>query len=238
MGQASARAARAADAAAAVPSPPAAKGLSARAAKGLSARAAATRQRILDAALGEFAEKGLAGARVDEIAARAGANKRMLYAHFGSKEELWLVVLEGAYAAKRAEERAVEVEGLAPAEAMARLIAFNLRYTARHPEFVALLNQENLHRAAYLRRSEDVPALYSPLLEALRGVLARGEAAGAFRAGVDAMQLYIDILALGHFYVANRHTLSTIFGAPLDTEAAIAARETHIAEVVLGYLRP
>ena len=229
MGQASARAARA-DAAAAMPSPPAAKGL--------SARAAATRQRILDAALGEFAEKGLAGARVDEIAARAGANKRMLYAHFGSKEELWLVVLERAYAAKRAEERAMAVEGLAPAEAMARLIAFNLRYTARHPEFVALLNQENLHRAAYLRRSEDVPALYSPLLEALRGVLARGEAAGVFRARVDAMQLYIDILALGHFYVANRHTLSTIFGAPLDTEAAIAAREAHIAEVVLGYLRP
>ncbi|WP_270937145.1 TetR/AcrR family transcriptional regulator [Falsiroseomonas oryzae] len=204
----------------------------------LSARAAATRQRILDAALAEFAEKGLAGSRVDEIAARAGANKRMLYAHFGSKEELWLTVLERAYAAKRAEERAVEVEHLPPDQAMARLVAFNLRYTARHPEFVALLNQENLHRAAYLRRSEDVPALYSPLLEALRGVLARGAASGAFRAGVDAMQLYISILALGHFYVANRHTLSTIFGTPLDTEAAIAAREAHITEVVLGYLRP
>jgi AcrR family transcriptional regulator len=229
MGQARARAAKA---------EPVAPILSAPAPRTLSARATATRQRILDAALAEFAEKGLAGARVDEIAARAGANKRMLYAHFGSKEELWLVVLEGAYAAKRAEERAVEVEGLAPAEAMARLIAFNRRYTARHPEFVALLNQENLHRAAYLRRSEDVPALYSPLLEALRGVLLRGAAGGVFRAGVDAMQLYIDILALGHFYVANRHTLSTIFGAPLDTEAAIAAREAHITEVVLGYLRP
>jgi AcrR family transcriptional regulator len=218
--------------------------VSARAAKGdaappvLSPRAAATRQRILDAALVEFAENGLAGARVDEIAARAGANKRMLYAHFGSKEDLWLVVLEGAYAAKREEERAVEVEGLPPTEAMARLVAFNLRYTSRHPEFVALLNQENLHRAAYLRRSEDVPALYSPLLEALRGVLTRGVAAGVFRAGVDPMQLYITMLALGHFYVANRHTLSTIFGTALDTESAIAAREAHIAEVVLGYLRP
>ena len=204
----------------------------------LSARAAATRQRILDAALVEFAANGLAGARVDEIAARAGANKRMLYAHFGSKEELWLVVLERAYAAKRAEERAVEVEGLPPMQAMVRLVAFNLRYTARHPEFVALLNEENLHRAAYLRRSEDVPALYSPLLDALRGVLARGVEAGVFRAGVDPMQLYITIIALGHFYVANRHTLSTIFDAPLDTEGAIAAREAHIAEVVLGYLRP
>jgi AcrR family transcriptional regulator len=204
----------------------------------LSPRASATRQRILDAALAEFAEKGLAGSRVDDIAARAGANKRMLYAHFGSKEELWLTVLEIAYAAKRAEERLLEVDSLPPREAMTRLVSFNLRYTSRHPEFVALLNQENLHRAAYLKRSEDVPALYSPILEALRGVLARGAAEGVFRAGVDAMQLYISILALGHFYVANRHTLSTIFGAPLDTEAAIAAREAHIAEVVLGYLRP
>ena len=204
----------------------------------LSPRAAATRQRILDAALVEFSEKGLAGARVDEIAARAGANKRMLYAHFGSKEELWLTVLEHAYGAKRAEERALEVDSLEPAEAMARLVAFNLRYTARHPEFVALLNQENLHRAAYLRRSQDVPALYSPMLEAIRGVLARGAAAGAFRAGVDPMQLYITVLSLGHFYVANRHTLSTIFGVALDAEAALAAREAHITEVVLGYLRP
>jgi AcrR family transcriptional regulator len=204
----------------------------------LSARARATRQRILDAALVEFAEKGMAGSRVDEIAARAGANKRMLYAYFGSKEELWLTVLEQAYAAKRAEERELSVDSLPPAEAMARLVAFNLRYTSRHPEFVALLNQENLHRAAYLQRSEQVPGLYSPMLAALTTVLRRGAAAAVFRDGVDAMQLYISILALGHFYVANRHTLSTIFGTKLDTEAAIAAREAHIADVVLGFLRP
>ena len=86
----------------------------------LSPRAAATRQRILDAALAEFAAKGLAGARVDEIAARAGANKRMLYAHFGNKEDLWLTVLERAYAAKRAEERALRVDALPPVEAMRR----------------------------------------------------------------------------------------------------------------------
>jgi len=204
----------------------------------LSARAAATRQRILDAALVEFAEKGLAGARVDEIAARADANKRMLYAHFGSKEALWLEVLEATYAAKRAEERAVEVAELPPAEAMAKLVAFNLRYVARHPEFLAILHQENLHRAAYLASSARVQALYSPLLETLRGVLARGEAAGMFRAGVDPLQLYVSLLGLSPFYLANRYTLSTIFGAALDTEAALAEREAHIIEVVLGYLRP
>ena len=205
---------------------------------GLSPRAAATRQRILDAALAEFAANGLAGARVDEIAARAGANKRMLYAHFGGKDELWLTVLERAYAAKRAEERALDVEGLEPREAMRRLVVFNLRYTAAHPEFVALLNQENIHRAAHLRRSAQVPALYSPLLETLRGVLARGEAEGVFRRGVDPLQLYITIVGIGHFYVANMHTLSTIFGAGLDTQQALAAREAHCVDVVLGYLRP
>lgn len=204
----------------------------------LSPRAAATRQRILDAALAEFALAGLAGARVDEIAARAGANKRMLYAHFGSKEELWLTVLERAYAAKRAEERALDVEHLAPVEAMTRLVRFNLRYTAAHPEFVALLNQENIHRAAYLRRSAEVPALYSPLLESLRAVLRRGAAEGLFRRDVDPLQLYVTMLGLGHFWVANRHTLSTIFGEDLGTEAALEAREGHVVEVVLGYLRP
>lgn len=201
-------------------------------------RAAATRARILDAALAEFAANGLAGARVDEIAARAGANKRMLYAYFGSKEELWLTVLERAYAAKREEERAIETDALAPAEAMARLVRFNLRYTAAHPEFVALLNQENIHRAAYLQRSRQVQALYSPLLDALRSVLARGEAAGVFRPGIDPLQLYVTIVALGHFFIANRHTLSTIFGGGLDTEAALDAREAHCVDVVLGFLRP
>lgn len=204
----------------------------------LSARAAATRQRLLGAALAEFAAKGLAGARVDEIAARAGANKRMLYAHFGSKEELWLVVLERAYAAKRAEERALAVDDLPPVDAMRRLVEFNLRYTAAHPEFVALLNQENIHRATHLRRSAQVPAMYSPLLGTLRGVLARGEAAGVFRRGADPLQLYITIVGIGHFFVANMHTLSTIFGAGLDTQAALEARVAHCVDVVLGYLRP
>lgn len=204
----------------------------------LSPRAGATRQRILDAALAAFAANGLAGARVDEIARGAGANKRLLYAHFGSKEDLWLVVLEGAYAAKRAEERALEVDALPPDAAMRRLVEFNLRYTAAHPEFVALLNQGNIHRAAHLRRSDQVPAMYSPLLGSLRAVLARGEAAGVFRRDVDALQLYVTIVGLGHFYLANLHTLSTIFDTDLGHDEALRAREAHCVAVTLGYLRP
>ena len=84
-----------------------------------------------------------------------------------------------------------------------------------------------------------MPALYSPLLESLRAVLARGEAEGAFRRGVDALQLYVTIVALGHFYVANVHTLSVVFGAAgLGSEAALREREAHCVEVALGYLRP
>lgn len=203
-----------------------------------SARASATRARILNAALAEFADKGLAGARVDSIAERGGVNKRMIYAHFGSKEELWLAVLEGAYASKREEERALNVNDVAPREAMERLVRFNIRYTAAHPEFVSLLSQENLHRGAYLARSGKVHALYTPLLSTLQDVLERGVAAGEFRAGVDPMQLYITIVGVGHFYVANRHTLSTIFGVEMQKTAALVEREHHCVEVVLGYLRP
>ena len=145
-----------------------------------SPRAAATRQRILDAALAEFAEKGLAGARIDDIAARGGVNKRMIYAYFGNKEDLWLTTLERAYAAKRDEESALKVADLPPRDAMARLVSFNLRYTAAHPEFVALLNQENLHRGAYLSRSDKVEALYTPLLDLIRDVLGTRGRRGGF----------------------------------------------------------
>jgi AcrR family transcriptional regulator len=203
-----------------------------------SGRAEATRRRILDAAVAEFAENGLAGTRVDQIAARAQANKRMIYAYYGSKENLWLTVLEKVYTAKNDEERALDVEALPPREAMAKLVSFNLRYTAAHPEFVALLNEENVNRAIYLGRSEVVRALYAPLLEMVRGVLMRGEAAGVFRKGVDPMQLYISLVGVGHFWVANRHTLSTIFNAGLRTKKALAAREAHCVGVILGYLRP
>jgi AcrR family transcriptional regulator len=203
-----------------------------------SPRAVATRQRILAAATAEFAEKGLAGARIDEIADRADVNKRMIYAYYGNKEELWLKVLENAYAAKRDEENALRVANLPPVEAMARMVSFNLRYTAAHPEFVALLNQENLHRASFLARSDRVQALYTPLLDLIHDVLDRGVASGVFRSGVDPMQLYVTIVGIGHFYVANRYTLSTIMGTGLMTQAALGEREAHCIAVVLGFLRP
>jgi AcrR family transcriptional regulator len=198
----------------------------------------ATPASILAAAGAEFAAKGLAGARVDQIARRAGVNKRMLYHYFGNKEALWLAVLEQAYADIRKEEGMLDVGRLAPVEGMRRLIEFSIGYCADHPEFLALLNSENLHKARYLRRSKKIRELHTSLLQVIADLLERGERQGVFRGGVDPAELYIDIAALGFFYFSNIHTLSAIFDRNLNAERARRRRLKQAAEVILGYLRP
>src|SRR5688572_11400062 len=199
--------------------------------------ASATKARILEAALSEFAARGFAGARVDVIAGHARANKRMLYAYVGNKDALWLATLEAVYAAKRQEERQLAIGELSPEEAMRRLIRFNFRYHLEHPEFIALVNNENLMGARKLRRSKLVPQLYSPLLETLTEVLRRGQKAKVFRTGVDPMQLYISIAALGYFYCSNMRTLAVIFASDLASKAGTKQREKHVVDVVMSYLR-
>ena len=200
--------------------------------------AARTQAAILAAATHEFAKFGLGGARVDRIATRACANKRMLYYYFGDKESLFLAVLERAYEHIRGEEQTLRLTDLAPAEGVAKLVAFTWNYFLAHPEFMTLLNSENLHEARHLRRSGKIRAMHSPLIATLSEVLERGARSGDFREGVDPVQLYVSIAALGYFYLSNKHTLSTIFGRDLATPRAKAARLAHIQSLVQGYLRP
>lgn len=197
-----------------------------------------TREHILEAALAEFATKGFGGARIDEIAARAGANKRMIYHYFGNKEDLFLAVLERTYQTIRRSEEALSLKDLDPDAGMRKLINFTWRHFILHPEFVNLLNSENLHRARHLKRSKRIREMHSPLIEMIGDLLRRGHAAGVFRGGVDPVQLYISIAALGYFYHSNIHTLSTVFGRNLASDAALKARHDHIAGVIMGYLRP
>jgi AcrR family transcriptional regulator len=194
------------------------------------------RERILAAAVEEFARYGLGGARVDRIAARAGANKRMLYYYFGNKEALFLAVLESRYAHIRRAEQGLHLGDLDPPEGVRRLVAFTWNYYLRHPEFLTLLNSENLHRARHLRRSRQIAAMHSPLVATLRGLLERGARNGQFRRGVDPVQLYISIAGLGYFYLSNRHTLSTIFARDLLATRNKSERLKHMTELVLGYL--
>ena len=198
---------------------------------------ARNQERILKAATEEFARFGLGGARVDRIAARAGANKRMLYYYYGNKEDLFLAVLEARYAHIRRAELGLHLLDLDPVQGMRRMVEFTWNYYLKHPEFLTLLNSENLHRARHLKRSRDIAAMHSPLIALLRDLLLRGERAGKFKKGVDPVQLYISIAALGYFYLSNRHTLSTIFERDLLAPKSKAERLKHMTELVLGYLR-
>jgi AcrR family transcriptional regulator len=191
---------------------------------------------ILGAALVEFTEHGLGGARMDRIAERAGVNKRLIYYYFDSKENLFLAVLELAYEGIRREERALNLSQVEPIEAIRRLIAFTWNYYIAHPEFLHLLNTENLHRARYLKRSTKVPSMHSPLVATLAELLDRGHKVGLFRAGIDPVQLYISIAGLSYFYLGNSHTLSTIFERDLLATKAKVERLSHMTDLVLGYL--
>ena len=195
-----------------------------------------TQATILEAATQEFARHGLGGARVDRIAERAKTNKRMLYYYFGGKEDLFLAVLERAYEHIRAEELELHLTDLPPTEGVRALVVFTWNYYLAHPEFMTLLNSENLHRAQHLKRSRKIRAMHSPLIATLSGILARGAREGVFRSDVDPVQLYVSIAALGYFYLSNNHTLSTIFGRDLLAPKAKAERLAHINELVLGYL--
>ena len=193
-----------------------------------------TKQRILASATAEFARYGLGGARVDRIALRAGANKRMLYYYFGDKEGLFLAALEDRYAHIRNAERALQLEHLAPREALKRLVQFTWNYFLEHPEFLTLLNSENLHKGRHLKDSRRVREMHSTLVETLRTVLRKGEAQGLFRKGVDPVQLYISIAGEGYFYLSNRYTLSRIFDRDLMAPRALASRARHVTRMILN----
>jgi len=195
-----------------------------------------TQQAILRAAMDEFADSGLGGARMDSIAERAGVNKRLLYYYFGSKEALFLAALETTYADIREAERALKLESLDPPEAVRRLVTFTWQHYLKHPEFLTLLNSENLHRARHLKRSKRIREMNSPLVQLLGDVLERGRRDGVFRGGVDPVHLYISIAGLAYFYLSNNPTLSTIFARDLMSPKALSERLSHITEVVMGYL--
>ncbi len=186
--------------------------------------AEATKTRILDAAKREFAKNGLGGARVDVIAEKARANKRMIYHYFESKEGLFQTILENAYVDIRTAEQKLNLDHLAPKEALERLVRFTWDYYLKNPEFITLVNSENLHRAKHLKKSEVVKVYSRKFVSMVTTILDRGVAAGVFRAGVDPVQLNITIAAIGYYYLTNRFTGSIVFERDLMTKDALEER--------------
>jgi AcrR family transcriptional regulator len=196
-----------------------------------------TRASVLASATKEFVAHGLSGARIDRIARRASVNKQMIYYYFGSKEALYLAVLDAAYAALRAAESRLNLEALDPVDGIRELALFNWRYHAKHPELISLVRTENLHKAKYLKRSRQLQRLNSPLLAAISDVLRRGAESGAFRDDADPVEVYMTIAALGSYYIGNHWTLEANFRRDLLAPARLDAWGRHIVEIVLAYLQ-
>ena len=184
----------------------------------------ATKLRILAAATQEFAKFGLGGARVDRIAARAKANKRMLYHYFGNKDELFAITVENAYAQFRDREAALHLDSLDPVSAMQRLVGFVWNYFIANPEFITLVNSENLHKAKHLKASKRTTDMSRKFVARMQVLLSRGEASGVFRHGLDPVQVNISIAAIAYYYLTNRFTGSIVFERDLMTKEALSAR--------------
>jgi AcrR family transcriptional regulator len=195
-----------------------------------------TQREILDVATREFADRGFAGARVDEIAARTRTTKRMLYYYFGSKERLFVAVLERAYATIRAAEQTIEVDHLEPAAAIRRLAELTFDHHESHPEFIRLVSIENIHRAEHISGHADFAGQNTPAIELIERILERGRGDGSFSRDVDAVDLHMMISAFCVFRVANRHTFGAIFGRdPLDPALRDRYRRM-LGDMVVEYL--
>lgn len=199
---------------------------------------AATKEKILEAATKEFADKGYDGARVDEIARSSCVNKNMLYHYFGNKEQLFTSVLERTYEIIRSRQSDLHIRGMAPEEGMRRLVEFTAKIWIEIPEFNRLLASENLHEARHVKQSRKIIAMYNPLLETINELLKRGKQLGVFRGGIDAIDLYISVSALSAYYISHHHTFEAIFRTKLMTPKRLQQRQKHIVEMVLRYLRP
>lgn len=192
---------------------------------------------ILAAARAEFATKGLTGARVNVIAARAGVNKQLIYYYFGSKDDLYRVALETVYTEIRTQERGLNLGQMEPEAAMETLIGFSFDYLARHPDFIGLLNHENAQGAQHVRNSQPIRSANSPLIELITSTLVRGIDAGVFRRGVDPVHLYISVAGMSYFFFSNRLTLSSIFDRDLTSGASEDGYRSHVVAFAMAGLR-
>jgi AcrR family transcriptional regulator len=197
-----------------------------------------TRRAILDAAIAEFSAHGYAGGRVDDIAARTATSKRMIYYYFGGKAQLYAAVLEEMYGGMRDAETALQTDALPPTEAMRRIVEVTFDHHHAHPEFVRLVVSENIEEARNVKASATIPARNARVIGTLAALLARGEASGVFRRGVDAVDLHMLISGFCFYRVSNRHTLGAIFGRDLRDPAIAARQREMIVNAVLRYLAP
>ncbi len=191
---------------------------------------------IVEVATREFADKGLSGARIDEIAALTHTSKRMIYYYFTSKEGLYVAVLEEAYRRIRSIEATLNLDDLEPEAALRKLVGFTFDYQLANPDFIRLVMTENIHNGEFLAQSKTIQELNIPVIHAVKAVYDRGVKAGVFRRGLDAVDLHMSISALCFFNVANRHTFALIFKRDMTDPEVMEGRRKNIVEMVARYV--
>jgi AcrR family transcriptional regulator len=197
---------------------------------------ARTTAEILEVATREFAAKGLAGARIDEIAAATRTSKRMIYYYFGSKDGLYLAVLEDAYRRMRVIEADLHLDDLPPVAAMRRLVGFTYDHHRDNEDFIRLVMSENVQQGNYLRSSPRIHELNVTAISALERLLSRGIAEGVFRQDLQALDIHSFISALCFFNVSNKHTFGLIFQTQdKDGKASILQRD-QVIDAILRFV--
>ena len=195
-----------------------------------------TRQDILNTALREFAQNGLSGARIDEIAARTQSSKRMIYYYFGDKDGLYLKVLENAYRLVREGEAELDTADLPPIDALRRLIEFTFDHHHQHEDFIRMVMIENIHRGEFLKRSDEIRDLNVAAISNIAGIYKRGEAEGLFRPGLDPVELHWQVSALCFFNVSNRATFSVIYDQNFGSDEKIARLRQNTVDMMLRFV--
>jgi TetR/AcrR family transcriptional regulator, upper aerobic nicotinate degradation pathway regulator len=204
---------------------------------GAHGRTIDTRDSILQAAVKVFAERGLGGGRISLISRAARSNERMIYYYFGSKEKLFIEVLEKIYRDMWKAESALDLDLADPAGALAQIVRFTMDHYLAHPEMLALLNNENLHKGRYVSKSKTMKELSSPALDLMGRICQRGIEQGVFRKGVSPLNVYLSILALNYFYVSNRYTLSSFLGVDLMADDNLSPWRAWVVDMVLRSVR-
>jgi AcrR family transcriptional regulator len=196
----------------------------------------ANRAGIVVAAIDEFAARGFKGASMDAIAARTNTTRALINYYFGSKEKLYIAVLEQVYGEIREAEGKLDLDHLPPVDAVRRIVEFTYNYYIRHEGFVRLVVAENQARGRHLRKSKMMRTLNRPIIDRLARVIERGQAEGRFRSDVDPVEVHKAIAALGMFNITNQYTFGSIFQRAMGAKGDVARRCEMVTELILSYL--
>lgn len=196
----------------------------------------ATKANILEVAMEVFAESGLSGARISQIARKMNTSQRMIYYYFGGKEGLYRAILERAYAGIRQIESSLELENLDPVSAMRKLVETTLDYEEGHPEFIRIVGIENLHRGRHMTNVSSLRKQNNAVVKRIEDILERGRKLGQFRKDIDALEVHMVISALCFFRISNRHTFKAVFGLDMVGPQVNAQHKKIIGDAVIGLL--